>query len=205
MNKLKQKIWAQLFVIYIRYLIGGAFVFSCIIKIKGLRFTTESGASNPINSAWHLFETLYQSGLYWKFLGICQLIAGGLLMTQRFATIGAICNLPIVLNIFIITLSYYFAFTPVITGFMLLANLLLVIWEWNKLKIFFNLEPVLEKDKRFENDISWEITGIALFIFTVSYRVFVNKYHLGFWLLGCILIGFTGFLFGMRRRKLYTN
>lgn len=65
MTKIKEKIWAQIFIIYTRYLIGGAFVFASLIKIKGNRFTSDSGAANPIDSAWHFFETLYESGLYW--------------------------------------------------------------------------------------------------------------------------------------------
>ena len=89
-DRLRQQYWPTIFIIYLRYLIGGAFVFSSIIKIQGHRFTTDSGADYPINSAWHLFETLYQSGLYWSFLGWSQLIAGALLMTQRFAALGAV-------------------------------------------------------------------------------------------------------------------
>lgn len=138
MNGLKEKIVPQILIIYIRYLLGGAFVFASLIKIKGLRFTSESGALEPIGSAWHFFETMYQSGLYWKFIGMAQLIAGFLLMTQRFSKLGALINLPIILNVFIITLSYYFAYTPVITGSMLFANLLLIIWEWNEIKILCN-------------------------------------------------------------------
>ncbi len=86
MQKLKENIWAQVFIIYTRYLIGGAFVFASIIKIKELRFTSESGELNPIHSAWHFFETMYQSGLYWKFTGIGKLIARGskLLLTTYF-------------------------------------------------------------------------------------------------------------------------
>lgn len=66
---LRQKKWMVLFTIYLRYLIGGAFVFASIVKIQGRRFTQASGADTPINDAWHLFETLYQSGIYWNFLG----------------------------------------------------------------------------------------------------------------------------------------
>ena len=106
--KLKQKIWLQVFIIYTRYLIGSAFVFASIVKISGERFTAESGALNPINSSWHLFETLYQSGLYWKFLGCAQLLAGFLLMTQRYSKLGALINFPIIANVFVITISYYF-------------------------------------------------------------------------------------------------
>ena len=36
---LKQSLLLQLFIIYTRYLIGGAFVFASLIKIKGHRFT----------------------------------------------------------------------------------------------------------------------------------------------------------------------
>ena len=75
MNKIKEKVWIQIFIIYTRYLIDGAFVFASLIKIKGNRFTGESGELKPIYSPWHFFETLYQSGLYWKFIGVSQLNA----------------------------------------------------------------------------------------------------------------------------------
>ncbi|SOD81475.1 hypothetical protein [Spirosoma fluviale] len=133
--KLKQLAVIQLFTIYLRYLLGGAFVFASIVKIQGQRFTTDSGANAPIHDAWHFFETLYQSGLYWQFLGWGQLIAGFLLMTQVFSTLGAMMFFPIIVNIFVITISYYFAGTPVITFLMLLANVYLLVWDWNRLKV----------------------------------------------------------------------
>ena len=111
MNNLKKKLWSQIFIIYTRYLIGSAFVFASLVKISGKRFTAESGAANAIDSAWHFFETMYASGLYWKFIGWAQLLSGLLLMTQRFSKLGALLNLPIIGNIFVITLSYYFAYT----------------------------------------------------------------------------------------------
>lgn len=206
MNRIKEKILPQIFIIYTRYLIGGAFVFASLIKIKGLRFTSESGALNPINSAWHFFETMYQSGLYWKFIGIAQLIAGFLLMTQKFSKLGALLNLPIIVNIFIITLSYYFAFTPVITGLMLLANLILIIWEWNEIKILFNLNPNFDSTVRLEKDVLWQIVGFILFLFTFVYRILVDKYNLGFWMITCFFVGFLGLMIGLfreRKRKNY--
>jgi hypothetical protein len=201
MNTIKQKIFPQLFIIYTRYLIGGAFVFASLIKIKGFRFTAESGENNPINSAWHFFETMYQSGLYWKFIGLAQLIAGLLLMTQRFSKLGALINLPIILNVFVITLSYYFAFTPVITGLMLMANLLLIVWEWNEIKILFNLTPTLDSKNRLEKDAIWQIIGLILFGFTFTYRLLVDAYHIGFWFLTCFVIGLTGLIIGLFREK----
>ena len=205
MNRIKEKILPQIFIIYTRYLIGGTFVFASLIKIKGHRFTSESGELNPINSAWHFFETMYQSGLYWKFIGIGQLVAGFLLMTQKYSKLGALINLPIISNIFIITLSYYFAFTPIITGLMLIANLLLILWEWNEIKILFNLTPSINKKIRLEKDKFWQIIGLVLFIFTFTYRLLINKYNIGFWILSCLLIGFFGLIIGLYREKKRKN
>lgn len=201
MDKLKEKLWAQLFVIYTRYLIGGAFVFSSLVKIEGKRFTKDSGADNPIDSAWHFFETMYASGLYWRFIGTAQLVAGLLLMTQRFSKLGALLNFPIILNIFIITLSYYFAYTPLITGLMLLANCLLILWEWNELKIIFNLKPLLSNHRRMEHDKFWTILGLVLFFFTVFCKLFMNFDNAAFWILSIPLIGLLSLIIGLIREK----
>ena len=176
-------------------------MFASLIKIKGKRFTTDSGELNPIDSAWHLFETLYQSGLYWKFIGIGQLIAGFLLMTQKYAKLGALLNLPIVLNIFVITLSYYFAFTPVITGLLLLANILLIAWDWNELRVLINLLPRADTRDRLEKDRLWTTVGLILFSFTFIYRIFVDKYDMVFWFAVCALIGIVGLVLGISREK----
>lgn len=201
MGPLKNRIWTQIFAIYTRYLIGGTFVFASLIKIKGLRFTSESGAEHPIHSAWHFFETLYQSGVYWKFIGFGQLVAGFLLMTQRYAKLGALVNFPIILNIFIITLSYDFAYTPVVTGLMLLANLFLLVWDWNTFQILVNRRPVWETTIRLEQHRVWEIIGLLLFGITFLYRLFRDQYHIFHWLLTCVAVGLIGLLIGLRLAK----
>lgn len=67
-------------------------------------------------------------------------------MTQRYAKLGALMFLPIIANIFVITVSYNFTGTYYITGLMLLANILLVLWDWDELKILINLTPVLQTE-----------------------------------------------------------
>lgn len=201
MKKIKHNIWIQLFIIYTRYLIGGAFVFASLIKIKGIRFTTKSGADHAINTAWHFFETMHQSGLYWQFIGVTQLFAGLLLMTQRYAKLGALVNLPIIINIFVITISYDFGGTPVITGLMLLANFLLILWDWDSLKILVNRVPNVMSIKRLEHFKIWEITGLLLFLFTTIYRGLINSYQIFLWFGVCFIIGFTGLILGIKNRK----
>ena len=154
MNRLKSFFLAQIFIIYTRYLIGGAFVFSSIIKIKGKRFTTNSQEDAPLGSAMHFFETLFQTGFYWQFIGWAQLLAGFLLMTQRYAKLGALVNFPILLNVFVITISMDFGGTPLITGLMLAANLMLLIWHWGELKSLINLPYAPEAKDQEENKIT---------------------------------------------------
>jgi hypothetical protein len=204
MQSIKNKLLPQLFIIYTRYLIGAAFVFAAIVKIKGGRFTTMDGINEPINSAWHMFETLYQSGLWWKFLGLGQLIAGFLLMTQRYAKLGALMFLPVISNVFVITISYDFRGTPVITGLMLIANIMLVLWDWDEIKILVNKIPVPEPKNRLENMRVWEITGLLLFLFTSVYRLLVNMYNIFFWIIICFIIGLAALIYGFivyRKKK----
>lgn len=196
---MKNNIWIQLFIIYSRYLIGGAFVYSSIVKIKGLRFTSEDGSSYPINSPFHFFETMYRSGVYWQFLGWGQLIAGLLLMTQRYSKLGALLFVAIISNIFVITISIPgFSGTPIVTGLMLLATLMLVIWDWDEIKILLNLPPEINTSKRLENVKTWEITGLALFLVTVWVKAFNVSYDFFVWTICCLFVSAIGLLIGLK-------
>ena len=201
MNRLKSIFIAQIFIIYTRYLIGVAFVFACIIKIKGKRFTTYSHEDAPIGSTMHFFEVLYQTGLYWQFIGWAQLLAGFLLMTQRYAKLGALVNFPILLNVFVITISMDFGGTPVITGLMLAANVMLLIWHWGELKSLINLPHQAEPKDQEENKPIWAITGLLLFLFTAGYRVLFDMYNPFFWFGVGFIIGLSAFLIRLVQRK----
>lgn len=200
---MKDNTYAQIFVIYLRYLLGFAFIFASIVKIKGEPFTSENGINSPINSAWHYFETMYQSGLYWRFIGVGQFIAGALLITQRYAKLGAIVYLPIIVNIFMVTISYDFNGTPIISGLMLLSTLFLIYWDWNYYRIFINKKPVIETRKRLENNILWQITGLIFMLLTpipkfiMTQRITVILFALLF------SIGIISLIIGFRKRKLY--
>jgi hypothetical protein len=199
--RLRQRLLMQLFIVYLRYLIGAAFVFASLIKIKGHRFTTADGSAAPLHSAWHFFETMYQSGLYWQFIGVGQLLAGLLLMTQRYARLGAVLFLPIIANIFVITLSFDFAYTPVITGLMLLANLLLIWWEWPVLRVLLNQTPNPLPALELGTGRVWELTGLALFLLTFGYRALYDYYNLMLWAGACLLVGLLGLIAGLKARR----
>lgn len=194
----------HLLVVYTRYLIGGAFAFASIIKIKGERFISVDGTGYPVHSTPHFFETLYQSGLYWQFLGWSQLVAALLLMTQRFATIGAILFLGIITNIVVITLSYDFALTPLITVMILLATVLLLVWDLPCLRVLFGKPPIIIEKGLVDARI-WQICGFLLFGFTLIYRLSVAQYNILFWAGMCAGIGLLTLLYWFFKSRAQSN
>lgn len=206
MESLKNNTLAQLFIIYTRYLIGSAYAFACIVKIVGERFTTMIPQGDDWNTPAHLFEVMYQSDLYWRFLGWSQFVAALLLMTQRYARLGALLFLPISTNIFMITVSYGFRGTPYITGLMLLANITLIIWDWDYFKSFLNIPTGnLVRQTNWMNDKIWEFTGTALFIFTISFRWIIQSFNVFAWGGICLFLGIAGLIIGLKRKTLYNQ
>jgi uncharacterized membrane protein YphA (DoxX/SURF4 family) len=121
--------WQRLAVLS-RLLLAAAFLPSGLTKILGNRFTLIS-TEDPIG---YFFEAIYQSGFYYRWIGAAQVTAAILLLIPRTAALGAVVCLPIILNIFIITVSLRFTGTPYITGLMLLASIFLLCWEYNRFR-----------------------------------------------------------------------
>ncbi len=128
--RVKQLRFLKIFTVFTRVLLALGFFPSGITKVLGNRFTI-LGVDNPVG---FFFEAMYRTGFYWRFLGLCQLFAAALLIIPKTATIGALVYFPLILNIFIITVSLHFTGTPFITGLMLLANFYLLCWDYDKLK-----------------------------------------------------------------------
>jgi uncharacterized membrane protein YphA (DoxX/SURF4 family) len=171
-SKLKRNKILQIFTISIRYVLGTSFIWASILKIQGVRFTPQSAENEPINSLNHLFESMYQSGFYWHFIGWGQLVTGFLLMSQRFSTLGAVVFFPIMLNIFIITVSFDWVGVLPITLIMLLINIYLLLWDWNKLKFITLPKPqnFIDNDAEFSKRKIWTYVGIVYFFMVVLIR-----------------------------------
>lgn len=192
MQKISKNLYAQLFIILLKYLLGAAFVFASIVKLQGYRFTAFNGSNYPIHSSFHFFETLYQSGLYWKFLGFSQFVSGALLLTQRWSKLGALIYFPVMLNIFIITISYDFKGTPLITGSMLAAATSLLVWHWPTYRILINQNAVIPDYPTLETQSTWVIAGFMILMFTVATRIMGNyifSWTIGLFFIMIILIG----------------
>jgi hypothetical protein len=113
-----------------RVLLALAFLPSGLTKALGHRFTTLP-VSDPVG---YFFDGFFSAAGYYRFVGVAQLAAALLLLLPWTATLGALLYLPIIVNIFVITLSVNFGGTIVITGMMVLANIYLLCWDYDRWK-----------------------------------------------------------------------
>lgn len=146
------------FTLLTRILLAAAFIPTGMVKLMGERFTL-LGTDNPIGA---FFEAMYQTGLFWRFIGLTQVVAGILLLIPRLAHLGAAVFLPVVINIFIITISLGFGGTPVITGLMALAVTYLVLWDFHRFRSMLTLTP-LEVPVPVQRLDAWETAGFVVF------------------------------------------
>jgi hypothetical protein len=80
---------------------------------------------------------------------------------------------------------------------VLFANILLIIWDWNSLRVLLNLSPVVDREPRLEDDSIWLVTGLILFLFTFVYRIMIDQYDVLFWLVICGSVGLAGLVIGL--------
>ena len=105
---------------------------------SGMAKLTHGGFIGIIGPVW-LEERLatYGLGLFAQFVGWCQLLIGSLLLSQRFAVIGAIMLVPMLANIFVVTVSLEWRGTPYVNAVLLAMNAFLL-WDYrDRLKLLF--------------------------------------------------------------------
>lgn len=140
-----------------RIMLAIGFIPTGFVKLLGYRFTVMSVESD----IGLFFETLYQSGLYWNFLGLTQVLAGILVLIPSTAAVGALLFFGIMMNIFLVTISYDFAFTPVITFQMLLATIWLLMWDYHRFRgiLFNDATNIVHKQNR---DLKTQLSELTL-------------------------------------------
>ncbi|MCU0352248.1 MAG: hypothetical protein MUD08_00695 [Cytophagales bacterium] len=79
-------------------------------------------------------------GLYARFVAFSQVGVGFLLLSKRFATLGAVMSFPILLNILVVVISLQWRGTPYVVAFLLACNAFLFYHDFHKLKFIFTDE-----------------------------------------------------------------
>jgi uncharacterized membrane protein YphA (DoxX/SURF4 family) len=122
--------WFKKFVVFCRIALAASFIPSGLVKIMGERFAAGLPSNNPLG---HYFDALHQTGYYYTFIGISQIIIAILLLIPRTSLLGALMYFPIIVNICVLTYATRFEGTRIVT-MMVLASLFLLIWDYDRLK-----------------------------------------------------------------------
>lgn len=101
----------------------------------GLGKLTHGLTPGLIGPIW-LEERLAQYGLsLWaQFVAWSQLLIGALLLSQRFALLGAVMLVPMLVNILVVTISLQWRGTPYVNAVLLAMNLFLLWVDRERLK-----------------------------------------------------------------------
>lgn len=122
--------WFKKFAVFCRIALAASFIPSGLVKIMGERFAAGLPSNNPLG---HYFDALHQTGYYYTFIGISQIIIAILLLIPRTSLLGALMYFPIIVNICVLTYATRFEGTRLVT-MMVLASLFLLIWDFDRLK-----------------------------------------------------------------------
>ena len=170
----KENKWYGYFAIFCRVTLAIALLISGSVKIKGERFAAGLSHNHPLGQ---YFDALLNTGYYYTFIGVSQVIVAILLLIPRTALLGAIASFPIILNICVLTYAVRFEGTRAAT-FMLLANLFLLCWDYNRLKSILPFKQVKidansTNEKRINNKFPFMFFGGV--VATLATVIFLNN------------------------------
>lgn len=112
-----------------------------IVKIIGERFANGLSELHPMGA---YLTALHDTGYYYTFIGIAQILAAVLLLIPRTVTLGALLYFPIIINICILSFAVRFEGSFVSAPLMVLANLYILVWNYDKLKYILPFKNVPE-------------------------------------------------------------
>ncbi len=125
--------WLNLVVVNLRILLGFAFLPAGLKKVLAQPFT-DPGNTGTFHEFLHAFHA---TGFFYQFVGIVQLTTATLLMTQTFATLGALMALPVFVAITVFCWSTQVFPTATMASLMLLGTCALVLWDYDKWRAIF--------------------------------------------------------------------
>lgn len=153
LSSIKEKRWVNLAVVNLRILLGFAFVPAGLKKVLDQPFTdpAKTGAFHEFLHAFHA------TGFFYQFVGAVQLAIAVLLMTQRFAFLGALMALPVFTAIGVFCWSTGAHFTALMVTLMWLGAGALVVWDLDRWRGAVAADQTGAVDLRL-----WQLCGAAI-------------------------------------------
>jgi len=149
----KSNRWMNRFAIFLRIFLAYGFITSGMVKILGERFAAGLSTNHPMGQ---YLEALHNTGFYYTFIGIAQIIAAVLLLIPRTVTLGALLYFPIIFNIFMLSYAVRFEGSAFTSPLMVLGCLFLILWNYDKIKYILPLghgeySPIVSVPKTMDN------------------------------------------------------
>nr|WP_186740544.1 DoxX family protein [Spirosoma utsteinense] len=129
--QVKNNRWLRYFAIFNRVALAAGFLPAGLVKIMGERFASGLTVNHPMG---HYLEALHHTSYYYTSIGVAQVIAAVLLLLPGTVTLGAFLYFPIILNICVLTYATRFDGSLFTAPLMVLANLYLLGWNYDKWK-----------------------------------------------------------------------
>jgi uncharacterized membrane protein YphA (DoxX/SURF4 family) len=124
-------------VIVLRMMIGFAFIPAGLKKVMRQPFTDPTN-TGPFHEFLHAFHA---TGLFYQFVGALQLTAAVLLVTQRYAPLGAALLAPMLAAILVLCWSTGVVPTAIVVTLMSLGLLALILWDIQRWKALLGVTP----------------------------------------------------------------
>jgi uncharacterized membrane protein YphA (DoxX/SURF4 family) len=187
------------YILLIRLFLGYIFFSSSLCKLSQGQFGQIIG---PCNLETELAP--YKLALFAIIIAISQLIIGILILSQRYALLGAIMTVPMNICIMAITLSQAWMGTPIIDAFLLFLNALLLLYDYPKLRFLIlpQSEYLVKKnilDQSFFN-ATWQYLGIIAGVVAGISSRFNNTI-----MMGTATLAFICFLASLLLSQVFSN
>ncbi|MFN1833749.1 hypothetical protein AB2B38_000695 [Balneola sp. MJW-20] len=205
-KKVTSNYWLKLFTSLSRLLLAAGFIIPGMKKVLNVHFAPGVGPG-PIRE---FFDAFFYATEYYIFVGLIQVLAGVLLLFPSTVALGTFIFLPVILNIFVLTLSLNFTGTWLIAGLMLTAAVYLLFWEfdrWQSLIPGFKGQVSIVPDKNlgfFTTILFGGLTGLTgLGILFTGMAIYQSTNRFLVPLLILTISGLGAFLFIKKHREFY--
>lgn len=136
-TQVKQNRWVLYFSYFNRFALAAGFIPAGLVKIMDERFADGLSMVHPMGTYLTAF---WNTGYYYTFVGIAQVVAAILLLIPRTVVLGALFYFPIILNIFILSYAVRFDGSLLTAPLMTLSCFFLLCWNYDRLKFLLPIK-----------------------------------------------------------------
>ncbi|MCC3151673.1 DoxX family membrane protein [Hymenobacter sp. BT770] len=195
--------WRRVYVLGSRLLLGALMLGGGLYKLSDNHIPGLMGP--PMN---HAFLAKYSLEIFAQFIGVAQLLIGLLLLSGRFALLGAVLLVPMWLNIIFLTWSQHWVGTPFLTTGFLVLNLGLLLHDYPRLKwlLYPPADAPALRAQRLQTaprpvELLWwlgaGVVVIGSLLYPVSLRTMTSTMLLG----ATLLLGATAWHYFLKRQQ----